>query len=581
MNTATLEKRKTLEQFLVDEGYLTARQMASVHLEQAKNRAALDTVILNLKLLDEEKLARAKAIFFHLPYIDLRSQSLSKDALAVIAKETMENYRFVPFAKDQDLLKVALTNPTDLAALEALEFFAQKNKYRVELYLASRVSYEDVLRRTHNISSEVTEALHVMEEKEKQDKPAKEQVTRDIKKIGQEAPITRIVDVILSHAIVARASDIHVEPQENDLRIRYRIDGILHSSLIMPKVVHPAIVSRIKILSNLKIDEQRLPQDGRFHMDIDKHSIDFRVSTLPTVTGEKVVMRILDKSGGAPTLEDLGLLGMKLERLRENIVKAHGMLLITGPTGSGKSTTLYAVLNILNKIGVNIVTLEDPVEYFIDGVNQSQINPDIGLTFASGLRSILRQDPNIIMVGEIRDKETAELGVHSALTGHLVFSTLHTNDAIGAIPRLLDMGIEAFLVTASLNVVMGQRLVRKICRECKHEIVVSAEIQKMFKEELQDIPKAEGKEVDLSKIKMYAGKGCKVCADTGYQGRIAIFEVLPISEAIKNLILERAAVAKLKAQAVAEGMISMKQDGYIKVLRGATTLEEVIRVTKE
>ena len=453
--TVVAEKRKTFEQFLVSEGYLNSKQLAEIHIEQAKSKLAFDQAAVTAKFLDEEKLTRAKATYFHLPYVDLRQQALPKDALALLSRENLEHYRFLPFVKQKNILKVALTDPADLQALEALEVFAQKNKFRIELYLASPGSYQEAIRRSRGIAGEVSEALEVIKEKEGKDVKVKAaEEAQQEKKIAPEAPITKIVDVIIQHAIAARASDIHIEPQENDLRIRYRIDGVLHSSLIVPKVVHPAIVSRIKILSNLKIDEQRVPQDGRFHMDIDRRSIDFRVSTLPTVSGEKVVMRILDKSSGVPTLEELGMTGMKLARLTENITKAHGMLLVTGPTGSGKSTTLYAVLNILNKIGVNIVTLEDPVEYFIGGINQSQINPDVGLTFASGLRSILRQDPNIIMVGEIRDKETAELAVHSSLTGHLVFSTLHTNDAIGAIPRLLDMGIEAFLLTASANSVL-------------------------------------------------------------------------------------------------------------------------------
>mgnify|MGYP001599189409 CR=1 FL=1 len=560
---------------------LTTKQLLELKNQQVKNQQSLEQALLTSKIFDEEKLTRSQADFFHLPYVDLRNQALPKEALAIVAKSTLENYQFVPFAKQKNVLKVALTDPADLQALEALEFLAQKNKYRIELYLTSRTSYQEALRKSQTISAEVGEALAVIQEKEQiggTRRPAAEVAT---KKMSVEAPITKIVDVIIKHAITARASDIHIEPQESDLRIRYRVDGILHSSLIVPKVVHPGIVSRIKILSNLKIDEQRLPQDGRFHMDIEKHSIDFRISTLPTVSGEKVVMRILDKSGGVPKLEELGLSGMKLERLKENISKAHGMLLVSGPTGSGKSTTLYAVLNILNRIGVNIVTLEDPVEYFIEGVNQSQINPDIGLTFASGLRSILRQDPNIIMVGEIRDRETAELAVHSALTGHLVFSTLHTNDAIGAIPRLLDMGIEAFLLTASVNAVMAQRLVRKICADCRKEIPVSPEVKKLIATELEDIPSAEAEGLDIKDIKIFAGQGCKICGDTGYRGRIAIFEVLPLSDVIKGLVLERQAVAKIRNQAKAEGMISMRQDGLLKVLKGVTTIEEVIRVTKE
>lgn len=580
--TNILDSKKSFEQFLMESGNFSPQQLLDIHNEQLKNKQNLERTLLALKIVDEEKLTRVKANFFNLPYIDLRSQSLPKEAFSLIAKETLENYQFVPFAKQGNLLKIALTNPTDLRALEALEFLAKKNKYRIELYLTSKSSYDDAFRKTRTISAEVSEALTVIKEKEKGGiKKTVEQVTTEVKMVAPEAPITRIVDVIIKHAILARASDIHIEPQENDLRIRYRVDGILHSSLVVPKIVHPAVISRIKILSNLKIDEQRLPQDGRFHMDIDKRSIDFRVSTLPTVNGEKVVLRILDKSGGVPTLEQLGLGGMKLERLRENITKAHGMLLVTGPTGSGKSTTLYAVLNIINKIGVNIVTLEDPVEYFIPGINQSQINPDIGLTFASGLRSILRQDPNIIMVGEIRDKETAELGVHSALTGHLVFSTLHTNDAIGAIPRLLDMGIEAFLLTASVNAVMAQRLVRKICADCKKEIPVPAEVQRMITTELKNLPKEEATGINLSDMKIYQGQGCKVCGASGYQGRIAIVEVMALSEVIKNLILEHQSIARISDQARVEGMITMKQDGLIKVLEGITTLEEVIRVTKE
>ena len=582
--TTTVQKRKTFEEFLISERLLTAKQLADIHLEQAKNRQTLDQAAAALKILDEEKLTRARANFFHLPYVDLRGQALAKDALAIVSKETLENYQFLPFAKDKNLLKVALTDPADLRALEALEFLAQKNKYRIELYLVSKSGYQDALRRLRTVSVEVSEALTAIKQKEqeKEKKKTPEGVpVVETRKLAEEAPITKIVDVVISHAITARASDIHIEPQENDLRIRYRIDGVLHSSLVVPKVVHPAIVSRIKILSNLKIDEQRVPQDGRFHMDIEKRSIDFRVSTLPTVNGEKVVLRILDKSGGVPTLDDLGLSGMKALRLRENITKSHGMLLVTGPTGSGKSTTLYAVLNILNKIGVNIVTLEDPVEYFIGGVNQSQINPDIGLTFASGLRSILRQDPNIIMVGEIRDRETAELAVHSALTGHLVFSTLHTNDAIGAIPRLLDMGIEAFLLTASVNAVMGQRLVRRICQDCRAEVPLLPEVKKLFEAELAGVPKEESGELDFRSPKIFSGKGCKSCGDSGYQGRIAIFEVLPLSDTIKTEILEHKSTLAIKATAIKEGMISMKQDGLLKVLKGQTTIEEVIRVTKE
>jgi type IV pilus assembly protein PilB len=357
---------------------------------------------------------------------------------------------------------------------------------------------------------------------------------------------------------------------------------VLHSSLILPKTIHPAVISRVKILSNLKIDEQRLPQDGRFHINLDGKPIDFRVSTFPTVIGEKIVLRILDKSTGAPTLEELGVFGRQLNLVLDSIKKPHGMFLVTGPTGSGKSTTLYSILSMLNKPGVNIVTLEDPVEYFMDGVNQAQIRPEINLTFASGLRSILRQDPNIIMVGEIRDRETAELAVNSALTGHLVFSTLHTNSAIGAIPRLIDMGIEPFLLTASLNLLAAQRLVRKVCDKCRVEQKPAPGITEVIKAELAKVPKEDLEGIDIDKPAVFVGKGCSVCGNSGYKGRIGIYEVVDISKSMQDLINSRTPAVKIQDYATSkEGMLLMKQDGIIKALKGYTTVEEVIRVTKD
>jgi type IV pilus assembly protein PilB len=431
---------------------------------------------------------------------------------------------------------------------------------------------------------EVSQALKEVAEKEKFDEEKKQaKFTKNIdEKIIDEAPISKIVDVIIRHAIEARASDIHIEPSEEDLRVRYRIDGVLHSSLILPKAVHPAVVSRIKILCNMKIDEQRLPQDGRFHMTLDTKPIDFRVSTFPTVVGETVVLRILDKSTGAPSLDDLGLTGRRLNIVNEAIQKPHGMFLMTGPTGSGKSTTLYAILSLLNKPGVNIVTLEDPVEYFIDGTNQAQIKPEIGLTFASGLRSILRQDPNIIMVGEVRDRETAELAVNSALTGHLVFSTLHTNSAIGAIPRLLDMGIEPFLLTDSINLLAAQRLVRKLCDKCTVESEPTPGIEKVIRDALVGVDPTELEGINLKKLKVFAGRGCPVCGNTGFRGRIGIYEVLALSKGVQQLITDRASDLKIQEYAIKEEkMVLMAQDGVIKALRGLTTIEEIVRATKD
>jgi type IV pilus assembly protein PilB len=396
-----------------------------------------------------------------------------------------------------------------------------------------------------------------------------------------------LVQVIIRHAVDGRASDVHIEPIEGKYRVRFRVDGILHSSLVLPDEVGRAVVARVKILSNLKIDEKRKPQDGRFKLEGAEavgNSVDFRVSTLPVVEGEKVVMRVLDKSQGNFDLMSLGIMGRNYEVMMREIKNPFGIILMTGPTGSGKSTTLYGFLQILNKEERNIITLEDPVEYYVEGVNQSQIKPEIGYTFANGLRSILRQDPNIIMVGEIRDSETAELAIHAALTGHLVFSTLHTNDSIGAIPRLIDMGIEPFLVAYSLRVTAAQRLVRKICEKCNQEKEMPPNITQRIKDTLKNVTTEELKKYginSLEKLKFYEGKGCEACGRTGYKGRIAICEVLELNESIQQVILENGgSEVKLRDEAEKQGMLTMKQDGFLKVLKGMTTLAEVERLTE-
>ncbi|MBI3385740.1 type II/IV secretion system protein, partial [Candidatus Gottesmanbacteria bacterium] len=397
----------------------------------------------------------------------------------------------------------------------------------------------------------------------------------------REAPIAQIVSAILEQAMRLRASDVHIEPQLGDTRVRYRIDGILQERLALPRRLQDAVISRIKILADMKIDEKRIPQDGRFNFKMGSDEVDLRVSTLPTVHGEKVVMRLLKKSGGIPTMPELGLRGLALKNLETSIARPHGIILVTGPTGSGKTTTLYAVLAKLNNARVNIMTLEDPVEYQIAGVNQVQVNPAAGLTFATGLRSFLRQDPNIILVGEIRDNETTELAIQAALTGHLVFSTLHTNNAAGAIPRLLDLGAEPFLVASALNSVVGQRIARRVCATCREEYDPEAAVVADIKNILGDLlPKDKP-------IKLYRGKGtvsgqaCTNCSGSGYHGRMGIFEVFPVSDAISKLVLTRTPMKDIENQAIAEGMITMKQDGYLKVLDGITTLEEVLRVAQD
>lgn len=586
----------TFEQFLLDHGFLTKQQQDKFHnLKSAKfgsSDAALSLeqvaeLLTSEKILDDEDVAKARAAFLNLPYIDLTNIEAKDEVVNLVPEESRLFYKMVPYELSGRDLKIAIVDPSNIQALEALEFLGQKNNFQIRVYVASRSGVESFLSGVkRNLKTVVGQALQDIAVKEEADKlnPSNHQIIREEPAqaaVSEEEPIIKIVDVILSNAIDANASDIHIEPSENDVRVRYRIDGILHTSLRLPKNVLAAIISRIKILSNLKIDEQRLPQDGRFHVDIGKKSVDLRVSSLPLMYGEKIVMRILDKTTKVPTLEELGLRGRGLKWVNENIQKTHGVFLITGPTGSGKSTTLYSILTIRNTNDVNIVTLEDPVEYFIEGVNQSQIKPEIGLTFASGLRSILRQDPNIVMVGEIRDEETAELAVHAALTGHLVFSTLHTNNAVGAIPRLTNMGIEEFLLSASINLIMAQRLVRKLCNDCKKETKVSSVLMKEMEETYKAVPKEYLEGLESGKLKAFEAVGCDKCGNIGYKGRMGIFEVLPMVSELQEIIFSKLPAHKIYEAASKIGMITMKQDGIIKVMRGETTLEEIARVTTE
>ncbi len=584
----------TFEQFLVDHGFLNKRQQDKfLNIKATKfagsNDLDLEQVVellISEKILDDEDVAKARAAFLNLPYVDLMTVKIPDEVLALIPEESRLFYKMVPYELTGRDLKIALVDPSNIQALEALEFLGQKNNFQIRVYVSSKSSIESLLAGAEsNLKTVVGKALEDIATKEETDQSssANQKIIREeaVQAVTEEEPIIKIVDVVLSNAIDANASDIHIEPSENDVRVRYRIDGILHTSLRLPKNVLSAIVSRIKILSNLKIDEQRLPQDGRFHVDIGKKSVDLRVSTLPLMYGEKIVMRILDKTSKVPTLEELGLRGRGLKWVNENIQKTHGVFLITGPTGSGKSTTLYSILTIRNTNDVNIVTLEDPDEYFIEGVNQRQIKPEIGLTFASGLRSILRQDPNIVMVGEIRDEETAELGVHAALTGHLVFSTLHTNNAVGAIPRLTNMGIEEFLLSASVNLIMAQRLIRKLCNDCKKEIKVSTVLQKEIDNTINVVPKEYLEGIDVNNLKSWEAVGCDKCGNIGYKGRMGIFEIMPMFTELQDILFGKVPSHKIYEAAAKLGMITMKQDGILKVLRGETTMEEIARVTTE
>ncbi len=558
---------------------------------ELSNLNSVESVFIELKkdsTIDQEKLLMAEAAYYHFKYIDLLGTEITRDIVNVLPQNLAENYKLVVFGKRDKNLQVALTNPAELKGQEAVEFIARQNGLNVEYYLTSVASFNQAFKQYSVLKNEVEKALDVAEDKmsRQQKKTEEADLVTDNIEVTKSAPISQIVSVIIRHGVEGKASDIHIEPFMDKSRVRYRLDGELHTSLLLPKSVHAAIISRIKVMANLKIDETRVPQDGRIRLNVNNNNVDFRISTLPLYDQEKVVMRILDISSGALTLEQLGFEGRNLEIIKNNIDKPHGMFLVTGPTGSGKSTTLYSVLNILNQENVNITTLEDPVEYYLRGVNQSQINPDVGLTFANGLRSILRQDPDVIMVGEIRDTETAELAIHAALTGHIVLSTLHTNDAFGAIPRLIDMHVEPFLLSSTLNIIIAQRLVRKICDNCKEEIKLPDNLVGFVWDEFTKISKGNLSSDllvlhDKTDLKFYHGKGCLRCNSSGYAGRLAIAEILDMTDEIKQLVSSGISLEKIKQETILKQMITLQQDGLLKAIRGMTTVEEVLRATKD
>jgi len=564
---------KTIADILVASGKLSPEKAEKVKLEFLNTGKPIEQLITEGKLVSESDLTQARAQFYNIPFVSLSETPSSPEALNLVPRSVAETNNLLPFSfdKKKNELSLAMADPLNL---ETVEFVEKKTGAKIKPFMTtpSEVKNAIVERYGAGLATDVTAAL-------KEVAPEIGVKTVDIKKLGEiirEAPIAKIVSTLLEFAVRSRASDIHLEPQEDKTRIRYRIDGILHEKLILPKNVHEALVSRIKILSGMKIDEKRIPQDGRFNFRSDGDEVDLRVSSLPTVYGEKIVMRLLKKSGGIPTLPDLGLRGKALANLEDAILRPHGIIIVCGPTGSGKTTTLYSVLSKINTTRVNIITLEDPVEYQIPGVNQVQVNPQAGLTFASGLRSFLRQDPNIILVGEIRDTETADLAIQASLTGHLVFSTLHTNSASGALPRLLDMHAEPFLLASSMTALVAQRICRRICPTCKEEYEPALEVTEDIKKVLGNLLGNKG-----DKFKLFRGKGCPECNNTGYFGRLGIFEVLPVSEKIGRLILERSPASEIEKQAVEEGMITMKQDGYLKVVEGISTIEEVLRVAQD
>ena len=583
-----IQDEKKLEDVLVQLNLVKPEQLDLAKIESVRGGQDVNNVLVDMGFISFESMTKAKAVSLGIPYVDLSDFNIDPKILKYVPKNLAERFRAVPFSLVSGTLKVAMLDPNNVQAIEYIE---KKSGLSVTPYLASETSVKNAIDQYQDITTEVGEALKNIELSPVIEIKESDKTTETL---SQDAPVTRAVNTILEYAIKAKASDVHLEPREKSIKVRYRIDGVLHETMSLPVHILAAIISRIKILSNLKIDEHRVPQDGRFGLKINEKEVDVRVAVSPTVFGEKVVMRLLDKTSGLITLEDLGIKGRGYKLIEEGAKRPHGMILSTGPTGSGKSTTLYALLNKMNSTEVNIITLEDPVEYQVDGINQIQVNSAVGLTFASGLRSILRQDPDIIMVGEIRDAETAGLAIQSALTGHTVLSTLHTNNAAGVLPRLLDMDIEPFLIASTVNTVIGQRLVRRICPNCKESYEASIALVKAIKDAVGEYFPMHGiaKKNDKysytnlpyqneEKLTLYKGKGCEECHNTGYQGRIGIYEVFPVTPVMEKLLLTNSTSSEIQDAAVKEGMITMRQDGFLKALEGITTVEEVVsRITE-
>ena len=564
-------------QALIERGVLPAASATGVEA-QLDGGVTLEQALVEGDVIDGETLAQVRAEVLGMPYVDLREKQIARDVLNIIPESTARGHMIIAYEDTEAALLVAMANVRDR---QIVEFIRKKVNKPVEVAVASAGAIRDVLGQYQQ--SLAVELDDVVSEELKSVSATTGEGGAD------ELPVIRITQAILKHAIVEGASDIHIEPTETDVVVRYRIDGILHDMLKLPKVLQPGLVARIKVLASLKIDEHRLPQDGRFKLEADEYKVAFRVSILPVFDGEKVVMRLLDESGEAIGLDEIGLRPGPLKLLRRAIERPHGMLLVTGPTGSGKTTTLYAVMQELSTPEVNISTIEDPIEYRMPRVNQTQVKPTIGLTFANGLRSLVRQDPDIIMVGEIRDEETASLAVNAALTGHLVLSTLHTNSAAGALPRLRDMQVEAFLLASTLNMVAAQRLVRRLCEKCRTEQPLTEALltdigKEVSLKALQAVLAAEGllrEGQKLEDLSIFSPKGCRRCQD-GYKGRTGIYELLPITPEIQALITPETTSAELEAAGRKHtGFVSMLEDGLVKVVQGITSVEEVLRVARE
>lgn len=574
-------KDDELLQELQNKGLLGADVATKLKREVLLSGRPLEELIFEKRLIDDVKIAELKSRLLGIPYQKIDFNAFDEKLAELIPEETVRTYGVAPLEKRGDLLVVGMLHPDDIKAQEALKFIANQNRLNLGVYLISWSDWQGILRRYSPYKSSIEAAVRALRLKPGQLPAGRRTVALEeaLAKGEEEAPVIKIVSDTFTEAVQTRASDVHFEPQETYLRIRFRVDGELREAASLPLELAQPIVSRVKVLSNLKLDEVRIPQDGRFRARILNREIDFRVSTFPTPLGEKAAVRVLDPATGLKSLDDLGLTSRNSEIVESGLAKPFGMILITGPTGSGKTTTLYALLQKLNQEDVNIVSLEDPVEYFISGVNQSQVRPEIGYDFASGLRQILRQDPDVIMVGEIRDNETAALAVQAALTGHIVLSTLHTNNSIGVIPRLLDMKIEPFLLPVSLNLMISQRLVGLLCDSCKRSVEAPAAMTRLIDAAFANLPTEYAAQFNKP-YQIYHAPGCPKCKNRGIVGRVALFEVLSMSPGLAEVIEAGPSLQKLLKEARAQGMVDLRQDGVMKALQGLVSMEEVLRTTE-
>lgn len=566
---------------LVERGLISQDKANSLSYEIESSDRSEEEVLLDKDIVSEDTLFSIKSKQIDIPLKKVVASEVSLEVLKLIPEDSARYYKMIPLDKKDDTVQIGIVHPKNMKARDALKFLARQGGFSYEIYLITLSDFQDLIRRYRSLGGEVKQALEELEE-ETERQPLGRVQRGQMERMTEKAPVSKVVSVLLKYAVEGGASDIHVEPTPDRLKVRFRVDGVLHTSLILSLKIHSAVVARIKILSELQIDETRIPQDGRFSTEIAGRTIDFRVSTFPTTLGEKVAIRVLDPRTRKEEFGELGLRGRNLETIKQGSKTPEGLILASGPTGCGKSTTLYAVLEMLNEEGVNIVTIEDPVEYSVAGVNQSQVKPDIGYSFARALRHILRQDPDIIMVGEIRDKETAHLVTHAALTGHIVLSTIHTTGALGIIPRLIDMEVDSFLIPPTLRIGIAQRLVRQLCNNCKKKVEADPEQENFIRKQVGKMPPQTREGIDLGEnVYIYQPQGCRECNFDGYSGRIGVFEILRMTDSLGEVISEEVSEADLNREAQKQEMVTMEQDGIIKILDGVTSLEEILRVVAE